>query len=387
MLRLAFRNLFRRPLRSGLTLGALALAMAALACLSALGTGYSAALHRELDRMGLQLMLVPLGCPYDAAAHVLKGHALDTSLPQSALEQARQDPAVAVAAPLLLVSAPNLAQGRTDLWVGLDEAARSLKPWWRASAGAPWFSGPDSVILGCEAAAVEMRAPGDKLYSPEAERALEVAGVLERSGTSDDSGFFIPLATAQRMWGLEGRLTAIAIRLRDPALLTEASARLQQTPGAQVVTLTEMMGTFLNVVDSVRTLLQAIAIIALVVSTLALFNTLLGAVLERAAELSILRALGASRARVFALLTIESLLLTSAGTGLGLALAAAAGPRLEGVVKRFVPFPPRESMASLTAPVAGQCLALGVAVGLAAALYPAWQASRRPPASARGCGA
>jgi putative ABC transport system permease protein len=330
----------------------------------------------------MQLMLVPLGCPYDAAAHVLKGHTLDTSLPQSALELVRRDPAVAVAAPLLLASAPSPAQGRADLWVGLDEAARRLKPWWKVRTGAAWFTGPDSVILGSEAAAVEMRTPGDKLHCPEAGRTLQVAGVLERSGTSDDSGFFIPLATAQRIWRLDGRLTAIAIRLRDPALLAEAGERLQRIPGAQVVTLTEMMGTFLNLVGSVRTLLQAIALIAVVVSALALFNTLLGAVLERTPELSVLRALGASRGLLFALLITESLLLTGAGTGLGLALAWAGGPTLEAAVKHFVPFAPRESMVALTAPIAWECLVLGAAVGLVGALYPAWQASRVPPGGA-----
>ena len=60
------------------------------------------ALAGELNRMGLQMMLVPLGCPYDAAARVLKGRDLENSLPESALAEARSDPAVAVAAPLLI---------------------------------------------------------------------------------------------------------------------------------------------------------------------------------------------------------------------------------------------------------------------------------------------
>ena len=66
-----------------------------------------------------------------------------------------------------------------------------------------------------------MRAPGDRLHSPETGQELRVAGVLERSGTSDDSLFFVPLRTAQRMFGQENRLTAVAIRLRDPALLRQ----------------------------------------------------------------------------------------------------------------------------------------------------------------------
>ena len=85
MLLLAFRNLVRRPLRSALAVCGLAAAVAVLACLSAFGHGYRRALGTELDRMGLQMMLVPLGCPYDAAARVLKGKTLENSLPESAL--------------------------------------------------------------------------------------------------------------------------------------------------------------------------------------------------------------------------------------------------------------------------------------------------------------
>ena len=99
MLLLALRNSLRRPLRNGLTIGGLAIAVAVLVCLSSFGNGYRRALNAEIDRMGVQLLLVPLGCPYDAAARVLKGKALDVSLPESALVQARQDPAVAVAEP------------------------------------------------------------------------------------------------------------------------------------------------------------------------------------------------------------------------------------------------------------------------------------------------
>ena len=89
MLLLAFRNLGRRPLRSFLAVSGLAMAIAVLTCLWAFGHGYERALGKELDRMGMQMMLVPLGCPYDAAARVLKGKTLENSLPDSVLEEAR----------------------------------------------------------------------------------------------------------------------------------------------------------------------------------------------------------------------------------------------------------------------------------------------------------
>ena len=101
---LAFRNLVRRPLRNGLALAGQAAAVGVLVCLSGFGNGYRRALGAELNRMGMQMMLVPIGCPYDAAARVLKGQPLDASLPETAVNEARRDPAVAVAAPLLMVA-------------------------------------------------------------------------------------------------------------------------------------------------------------------------------------------------------------------------------------------------------------------------------------------
>ena len=124
---LAYRNLIRRPLRTVLTVFGLAVAVAVLACLSAFSHGYQRSLGTELDRMGFQMMLVPLGCPYDGAARVLKGKALENSLPESALELARRDPAVAVAAPLLMVAQARPIEGRADMWVGLDESALALR--------------------------------------------------------------------------------------------------------------------------------------------------------------------------------------------------------------------------------------------------------------------
>src|SRR5262245_36047443 len=100
MLSLAWRSLARRPVRCTLALGSLALSTALLASLLAFTRGYRAQLRGELNRMGIQLMLVPLGCPYDGAARALRGRPLEDSLPESALAAARRDPSVAVAAPM-----------------------------------------------------------------------------------------------------------------------------------------------------------------------------------------------------------------------------------------------------------------------------------------------
>lgn len=382
MLRLAYQGLLRYRLRATFVIGALAVPIAVLLCLSSLGSGYERLLRTELDGMGVQLMLVPLGCPYDAAARVVKGQTLDHTLPEAALAQVRNDPAVAVAAPLLIVALSRTEEKRVDLWIGIDEAGQQIKPWWKAQAGSAWFKGKDSVILGSEAAVIEMREPGDKLFCPEANRTLNVDGVLARSGTTDDNFFFVPLRAAQEMFGQPERLTAIAIRLREPDMVREVAQRLQQIPGAQVVTLTEMMGVFLNVVGSVRIVLEAITLLAVTVCALGVFNTMLAAVLERVDELAIMRALGASRAHLFVLVTLESSLLAAAATGVGLSLAAFGGHYLEEIIRPFLPMTPTGRLWDLTGPDLARIVILCFVVGVFAGIYPAWRASRVQPAIA-----
>ncbi|HEX5323744.1 MAG TPA: ABC transporter permease [Capsulimonadaceae bacterium] len=380
IVKLAVSNLLRRPLRTGLTLVGLAVSIGLLNCLLAFGEGYQTSLHSEIDRMGMQMMLVPLGCPYDAAARVIKGQTLDTLLPQSALDAARRDPAVAVAAPLYTAAVPQQAEGRTDLWVGIDSASRPLKPWWKTTAGSLNFTGPDSVLLGSDAAATEMRKPGDLFYSPETKTTLRVCGVLARSGTSDDSLFFVPLATAQKMFHQPGKLTAVAIRLKDPSMISDASDRLQNVPGAQVVTMTEMMGTFLNLTGAARTLVLAITVIALAISTLSIFNTMMASTVERTREIAVLRAIGWSRASTFLLLAAEAVLLSIAGGLAGLLLAVVAGGEAEGAVRPYLPLAPHAGLSVFTVSSMESCLLLIVAVGLLAGVYPAWRASRLRPA-------
>ena len=379
---LLLRNLLRRPLRTALTLFGVALSVGFLACLLSFGESYQQGLRRELDGMGIQMMLVPLGCPYDAAAQALKGRGLEISLPESALLTARQDPAVAVAAPLFAAALPRPTQGRTDLWVGVDDTSRTLRPWWKLTTGSTWFTGPDSVLLGAEAAATELRQPGQRLYSPETGRTFTVCGVLERSGTSDDSQFFVPLATAQAMFHQPGRLTAVALRLHDPALVEEASRRLQEVKGAQVVTLSEMLGTFLNLMGAARTLLTSVALVAVAVSGLGIFNAMMAAALERTRELAILRALGAGRGSVFALMAAEATLLSVVGGGIGFGLALVLGPLAANTIRPFVPLAPEAGLPPLTLRVVGLCTTMLVGLGLLAGSYPAWRASRLRPAAA-----
>lgn len=72
MFKLVLTNLRRRALRTFLTTAGIAVAVAVLLLIEQVAASYRTKLLNELNTMGLHMMLVPLGCPYDAAARVLK---------------------------------------------------------------------------------------------------------------------------------------------------------------------------------------------------------------------------------------------------------------------------------------------------------------------------
>jgi putative ABC transport system permease protein len=380
---LPFKNLHRRKLRSGLTALSLAAATALLFSLLAFNRGYQRALQSQLDRMGAQLLVVPVGCPYEAASLILKGGQVTNTLPAAALAEVRAQPEVEVAAPLFMAAIPRPEEGRTDVWCGIDGAMRKLKQYWRLTPGSRLPAAPNEILMGAEAANTEQRSPGDLFYSEKTAREFKVAGVLERTGSGDDGFFFIPLATAQQMFGKQGQLTAVAVRLKDPAEIDTVARRLGRIRGAEVVTVSELMGAMLNLVGAARFLLLCIVTIATTIAALGVLNTMSAAVLERTAEIGVLRAVGASRADVFGAVWSEGTLLALIGGALGIALALIAGGALEAGVRRLMPMAP--AGASLLAPdpslMAGCLLFVGV-VGALAGIYPALRAARLSPTAA-----
>ena len=73
-LELSFKEWQRRPLRTSVTAAGVAIAVAALFSLLAFQRGYREGVRSELDRLGAHVLVVPKGCPYDAASialHVL----------------------------------------------------------------------------------------------------------------------------------------------------------------------------------------------------------------------------------------------------------------------------------------------------------------------------
>ncbi len=381
LMRLALKSLLLRPARTVLTIVSVAASVAVLFSLLAFNTGYQKGLRNQLQQMGVHLMVVPIGCPYEAASLVLKGGEIEGYLDQKIVEDIARVEGVAIAAPSLMHAIVRPEDGRTDIYLGIDKRQLDLKNWWKLSDGsdpsADLLASEDSLLLGHDAALIEKReAIGEKIWVPEIGSEFSVTGILEPTGTQDDGFFYLPLQIAQEKFHLPEQVTAVQVRLSDPALAGEVGDKLEQMfPNAEVIRMEELLGSMTALIDSARALILAIVAVVIAVSAVGVLNTMLMSVFERTREIGVLRATGAGKLQIFSLIWTETLALTAVGGIAGIALAAAASRAVEAGIKQFVPLAPRESMTQFDPQAAIICVLAVLGVGLVAGIYPALRAA------------
>ena len=69
----AYKNLLRKKTRTALTILGIGLSAWVLISLLGFNRGYEAALSKDIDNMGFQVLVTAKGCPYEAATLMLKG--------------------------------------------------------------------------------------------------------------------------------------------------------------------------------------------------------------------------------------------------------------------------------------------------------------------------
>src|SRR2546423_15557778 len=136
-LKLVFAIMSRRRRRSVVTAGGVAVAVAGLFSLLAFERGYQSGLHGELDRLGAHLLVVPKGCPYDAASIALHGASWPCYLESAYLDSIARTEHVAVAAPVFMSAVYNADTGAQTVYCGVKPNILGLKRLWRLERPMP----------------------------------------------------------------------------------------------------------------------------------------------------------------------------------------------------------------------------------------------------------
>lgn len=326
-LKLALRGLRRNLRRSLITISAIAIGLAALVFLQ----GYIDGTNRQMISNITGYLSGHL------QAHQRGYHddpTLDLTFDRADELMARFDKRGAIAAIAPRIESQALASGpektRGVMMIGVDpERERLVTTLYKALKQGEYLDPADrrgammgertaeilGVKLGDEVALVTQAADG----SVGAAR-FRVRGIY-RSGINviDTSFIFVPLAAAQELLALEGRVTTVAVRLADLDDVPRTVAQLRSELGAdfEVLGWQALMPELSGNVELHSLFVNMILLIVFSVVTLGIANTVLMGVMERTHEFGVMLALGTRPAQVARIVLYEALLLGLGAIALG----------------------------------------------------------------------
>ena len=241
------------------------------------------------------------------------------------------------------------------------------------------MSQPLAERFGIEAGDTITLRPGDVRVD------VRVVGLLQPadrvSAQALDDLLLTDISTAQEIIGRPGYLTNIDLILPADYDLSQIEALLP--PGVLLTTTQEANSTLAQMTAAFELNLQALSLLALTVGVFLIYNTVTFSVIQRRPIIGTLRALGATRRQIFALILGEAFILGLVGTIFGLGLGIIFGRAAVGLVSQTI------SDLYYTVNVQGVSVApatlvkgalIGLSASLAAALIPSFDATRTPPA-------
>jgi putative ABC transport system permease protein len=380
---LAWRELWSWRWRSTLSLLALALSVGLVAATGGIGAQMAAALATPAPL---------LGRPADL--WVANAYDVDYDLPAALAAKVEAVPGIAQVQPVLRrpvrVRTPRpdtlaLLGVQTSRYFGFHDLALAAGSW-------PASDAPGWVALAPWAVVHDLRLGQPvTVTTPSGEVALPVVGLVEvKSLAAAQQGLvlYAPLDTAADLFEARSAVTVLEVRLAPGASLRSVQRELDRAlgPAYAVSTAAQFEGRtqlWQRLVLGALAFVDGLALVGGVVLT---YAVLAAAARSRRQRIGLLRAAGARRGQVWALLIVEALLLGLGGSGAGLllGLALARGGSYLVLQDALAAQPALPLAGSAGVPARSLLLAtgLGLVGSLAGGLVPARRAARQPPLAA-----
>lgn len=327
--RIGWRNLWRNPRRTALSIAAVGLSIALVLI-------YDGVLRWESDWL-LETITGPMiGHVQLHAPDWRRTHGMDRTLRgvSSVLETLRRDPAVAGAA--ARVYAPALAASGEEgfgvimLGVDLDQEMRPS----RLLAGTTVKPSSRQVLVGRQLAeqmnlkaGATVAIVGQSVDGSIANDLVTVAALVETPvDLVNRQAIVMPIEDAQSLFGMPDEAHEIVVYARDPARAAALAASWRARPPGPGIEALDWQALVPSMVDLIRLVEAAwmfVLILVLMAAVAGVANTMLMATFERTHEFGMLLALGTAPSRIVAMVLFESVALSAAGALAGAIIGGA----------------------------------------------------------------
>lgn len=362
MNKLVFGNLVHRPLRSLLSLAAVAIEVVMILSVTAIMLGMLNDSKARTSGIGADIIVRPANTSFLVGV---------SGAPVSAkvANVLAKLPHVAVAAPVTV----SFVTGKSlENIFGIDFSSfNALKPF-VFLAGTP-FQHPFDVIVDDIFARTGNNKVGDQISI--LNHQFRICGIVEHGKGGRK---FVPLPTLDALTGSPGNASIFYLKLDNLENEALVEQEIKNTPGMgayQVQTMQDLISQMSpNRYPGLEPALDTVIGIALIIGFLVIFQSMYTAVMERTREIGILKALGASRGYIIAVILRETGMLAAGGILLGIALSYVVR---EGVLAKF----PTIAF-SITPHWLLWATLLSFLSALIGAIYPAYKAALKDPIDA-----
>lgn len=399
--KLALRNLAKKPLRTVLAIATVTVSITLLLSLLGFYFGYNKAMRDELNNFGVQMLAVPKGCPYSSTTLLLHGGVIPNKLPLGAIDKVKAIQHVKSAQGIVMGTLE--LDGVQHIIYGISPGFEKLRPNWKVQGKFPIAEG--ELVLGSTIAKKLGAEIGKKYtvigiaqdkkqqeelgtYPPIGQqvityktdpRELTVVGLLDQTGASEDNFFITNDSEARKVIDLNG-YTAIAIELDDQAGSKEFVAiAVEGVNDAQPVTINQVANTVSGLIDSARSIMLSVVIVAILACAIVVAGTALMGVIERSKEIGMMRTIGATPMQVGTSVGLEVVLLTLIGGIIGIVLTLVLQNPLSNLLRILIPNAPNTNLVSLPPDLLLLSIGIAVALGVLASIPPLISAVRAPP--------
>ena len=228
---------------------------------------------------------------------------------------------------------------------------------------------------------------GDKIQIQNNE--FKVIGFLERIGSPpDDQSVMIPLETYWDIFGGKKELGFMVAQIQPGEDINLVSERLKRNlrkyrdldegeEDFSVETPNQLMATFDTILDIVQAVLIGIAAISLLVGGIGIMNTMFTTILQRTKEIGVLKAIGARNEHILTLFLIESGFYGLGGGLIGVIIGISLAKIVEKVFVAVLG--PALLSVEISPLFILATLLFSFVVGCLSGIVPAWRASKLNP--------
>ncbi len=356
-------NLVHRPIRSLISIVAIALEVALILLIAGLCYGILNDSKTRTAGIGADVIVQPPGSSFLAG---ISG----APVPAKVADVLRKLPHVSVVSPVIWQIS---SSGGLEVIDGIDIASfQALGGPFQYVQGGP-FQGPNDALVDDYIADQKHVRVGDTMEI--LRNQFRISGIVENGRGARK---FVPLTTLQDLIGAKDKASVFYVKLDDPANAGQVVNEVKNQPGMDKYSVLSTPDYLSMMTPShlpgFRAFIGVVIGVSLIIGFLVIFQSMYAAVMERTREIGILKAMGASKFYIVSAILRETGLLAVAGIvlGIGFSLAASWGIRHRFPLVQVV----------VTRDWIGWAMLVAVFGAIIGALYPAFKAAGKDPIEA-----